>query len=222
MLYEVVIWIGSFVILISFILSIILSLNSHTINYMKWFFIIPLIALILSINTIINLHFHLLSKTSLYQIQLLLTFAELFVWCRYFLVLNKSKFDSGIIILVFSFFSLITACLFIFNKFNEPNLQIICLFSISKTIFCIYYYYKLFKSPPIHNLKKDPSFWTVNGLLFYSCLSIPFYSFHSYISFRFSKIEALDIFSISNMLIIIMHFFFIKGYICSLRLHKVS
>lgn len=220
MLNEVVIWVGSFVILTSFILSYCICWKKDKPKYLKYFFAIPLISFCITINTIINLYFHLLDKVVFYQIQLLICFLDLFIWCYIFLLINKSKFDSSIIISVFSIIFFLTSSMFIINEFNRPNFQIICLFNISKSILCVHYYYKLFKTPPVYNLKTDPVFWIINGLFFYSCLSIPFYSFHTYIMIKFSEMLAVDVLAFSNMLIIVMHFFFIKAYLCSIRMHR--
>jgi hypothetical protein len=87
-------------------------------------------------------------------------------------------------------------------------------------VFCIYFYHKLFKDLPTKNIKSEPSFWIVTGLFFYSCLSVPFYTLNEYMRSSFTRIVYTNIFSISNILIIIMHLFFIKAYICTIRLHK--
>jgi hypothetical protein len=133
--------------------------------------------------------------------------------------LNDRKKSKKIKILFLSTL-LIAVYLIYFNSTNTPNLHIHALSNICKTIFCIFFYNKLFKNTPHQNILLEPSFWIVTGLIFYSCLSLPFYALNSYIRQQFVPVISYNIFSISNMLIIIMHLFFLKAYLCTTRLLK--
>jgi len=221
MFNTTVLWVGSLIIIISFCFSIHISLKKGKPLYMKYFFFIPLIALLITINTFIDKYFHLLDKPVFYKIQLLISFFDLFVWSLFFLKLNKSKTVTIIITGTLLAIFLLTSLLFITTEFSKPNFQIICIFNISKSLLCIHYYFKLFQKPPIYNLKSDPAFWISNGLFFYSCISLPFFSFHNFINTQLSEMLALDLLTLSNMLIIIMHLFFLKAYICSIKTHRV-
>ncbi len=136
----------------------------------------------------------------------------------------SSVFDnkSDTIKLKIAFF--ITFCFALFSYFynplDKPNLHTLSIFNICKTIFCIYFYYDLFRKPPYQKIKSEPSFWIITGLFFYSCLSMPFYALNDYLRAEFPATISENLFTISNIMIIIMHLFFIKAYLCTLRLRK--
>lgn len=213
-----VVWLGTGIILISFITALLIPKNN--IPYMKGFFFCPLIALLVSINTICGSLFSMYSINLFFIIQNFMSLLDLLFWCTFFLIIFKNKKDADKIKILLAITLLVAVYLYFFSKVNNQNLHLIALAAICKTIFCIFFFYKLFKNLFYQNLLKEPSFWIVTGLIFYSCLSLPFYGLNSYFKFQFSSIIASNIFSISNMLLIIMHLFFIKAYICTMRVHK--
>lgn len=221
MFNNIVIWVGSIIIIISFILSIHISIKKDKPLYLKYFFFIPLIALLITINTITDKYFHIVDKEVFYIIQMLITFFDLLVWIHFFLQINNNKSDAILIKTIFFVIYLLTSAMFITNEFSKPNFQIICIFNIGKSILCIHYYYKLFQKPPIDNLNKNPAFWIINGLFFYSCISIPFFSFQNFFMNQLSEMLSLDFIIFSNILIIIMHLFFLKAFSCSIKVHRV-
>ncbi len=216
-LNNIVIWFGTGVIIISFIIALSLSKNSN--NYMKGFFLCPLIALLVSINSIFGSIFFLYNQELCFLIQSFLFLFELLFWSFFFLKILKDKKDSMKIKILFSITLLISIYLIYFSNVDKRNLNIVALSVICKTIFCIFFYYDLFKNLSYRNILLEPVFWIVTGLIFYSCLSLPIYTLNSYIKLLL-PVFASNIFSISNMLIIIMHLFFIKAYLCKIRLHK--
>ena len=44
-------------------------------------------------------------------------------------------------------------------------------------IFCIYYFYELFRMPKYVNLKNNPAFWICSGLLFFCACGFPLWGF---------------------------------------------
>ena len=213
-----VIWIGTVVILISFIMAIIIPINKRT--YMKGFYIYSLIALLTSFNTILGSLFLLYNSKLFYIIQSTLNLCNLAFWTFFFLALLKDRIYSTIIYILFISTFLLAVSLLNLSYINKPNLQIRALINMCQTIYCIIFYHKLFKNITYQNILLEPSFWIVAGLIFFSCLSLPFYALNSYIKQEFPLIISANIFSISNMLIIIMHLFFIKAYLCTIRLHR--
>ncbi len=217
-LNDTVIWIGSGVILISFVLSILIPANNKA--YMKGFFFCPLIGLLVSANSIISVFLTLYAKEINFFIQSFLQLCDLLFWVLFFLKILNDKNQFKKIIILFISTLLIAGYLLYFNRTSIPNLHINALSNLCKIFFCISFYNKLFKNPPNQNILLEPSFWIVTGLIFYSCLSLPFYALHNYIRQNFVPIISYNIFSISNMLIIIMHLFFIKACLCTISLHK--
>ena len=221
-LHYMVIWIGTFVILVSFVLSLLLNKKFRIRNYMKGFYILPLIALLLSVNTIFNILFHAYNNKHFFLLQYSLSILDLIFWRVFFVNLFTNIKDVNKVKLFFLIVLILTSILFFLNDWGNPNFQAISIFNFCKTLFCILYFYKLFKDIPEKNITLEPSFWIVTGLFFYSGLSIPFYSLHNYIKSNTPLFISTNIFAISNMLIIIMHLFFIKAYLCTTRLHRAS
>ncbi len=218
-LSNVIIWAGTGIILISFIAAIFISQNNRV--YMKWFFLYPLVALLVSINSICGSLLLLYPVTLFFTIQSTMVLLDLFFWYYFFyMILNNKKDRNKLKILLFITL-FIAFYLLLFNNVDKRNLHIAALSAICKTVFCIFFFYKIFKNLYYKDILKEPAFWIVTGLIFCSCLSLPFYGLHSYIKSQFSPLIASNIFSVSNILIIIMHLFFFKAYLCTIRVHKV-
>lgn len=216
-LNNIIIWIGTGVILISLILAVIVPKNN--IAYMKGFFICPLISLLVSVNSISSRFYFLYPIEKNFLIQSILHLFDLLFWTWFFLkVLNEKKDSRNVKILFVT--TLLFACYLLFKSTSNSNLHIHALSNMCKTFFCIFFYNNLFKKLPDQNILLKPSFWIVTGLIFYSCLSLPFYALSNYVKARFSPLFFSNIFAISNMLIIIMYLFFIKAFVCTIRLHK--
>ncbi len=213
-----VIWIGTSVILVSFLISLFIPKNK--IAYMRGFYFCPLIALLLSINAIYSLYFPVYFKDMLFTIQNCLFILDLLFWYHFFLKVLNNKKDSEKLEKLLLLTLLFAVYLIFFSTAGTKNLHVIALTAICKTIFCVFFYYKLFKNLYYQNILKEPSFWIITGLIFCSCLSLPFYGLHSYIKSQFSSLISSNIFSVSNMLIIIMHLFFIKAYLRTIQVHK--
>ena len=141
-------------------------------------------------------------------------------WSIFFLKIFTTKNDSLKIKIMLGITLCVALFSYYFNSFDKQNFHTISFFNIYKTTFCVFFYNKLFKDAPEQNIKHEPSFWVITGLFLFSCLSIPFYALNDYIKSQFSFIISTNIFASSNILIIIMHFFFIKAYICTIRLPK--
>jgi len=188
---------------------------------MKKFFLYPLIALLISINSICGPLLLLYPINLYFTIQNYLFLVDLFFWyCFFSVILNDKKDDNKIkILFIITFF--VALYLLFFNNVDKRNLHIGALSAICKTVFCIFFFYKLFKNLYYQNILKEPLFWIVTGLIFNSSLSLPFYGLNSYIKSQFPSLVSSNIFSVSNMLIIIMHLFFMKAYLCTTQVHKV-
>ena len=217
---NIIIWIGTLTIVISFIFALSISKMRNTRIYMNYFFIYPLIGVLISVNSILTSFFSWYKKSINFPLQNLFLLLDLIFWVMFFSSVFDNKSDT--IKLKIAFF--ITFCFALFSYFynplDKPNLHTLSIFNICKTIFCIYFYYDLFRKPPYQKIKSEPSFWIITGLFFYSCLSMPFYALNDYLRAEFPATISENLFTISNIMIIIMHLFFIKAYLCTLRLRK--
>lgn len=217
-LNSVVIILGTFVIVISTTFSVLIRQRSNKL-YLRFFFINPFLALLISINTILNRYFFLLKKET-FIIQYLFLIFDLVFWAFFFQIIARNHQEKIFHKIVLAVSGLLIVVLFLSSDLTRSNLHIVSLFSLCKTIFCISFFHGLFSDIPYKNIKSEPLFWICCGLLFYSALSIPFYSLRDFIYLNFPLL-AQDIFAISNVLIIIMHLFFIKAYLCIIRQRRV-
>ncbi len=58
------------------------------------------------------------------------------------------------------------------QTFHTVTYSLGCLLIV---IFCIYYFFELFKIPKSLNLINNPAFWICSGLLFFYCCGFPLY-----------------------------------------------
>ena len=187
---------------------------------MKWFYLAPLIALLVSVNSICGKMYSLYSTTLFFNIQSFLFLVDLVFWYLFFSNILNNRNDSIKLNILLSISLSVAAYLLFFSNVDKKNLNIVALSAIFKTIFCILFYYKLIKNLFYQKILLEPAFWIVTGLIFYSSLSLTFYGLNGYIKLQFSPSIASNIFSISNMLIIIMHLFFIKAYLCTIQARR--
>lgn len=187
---------------------------------MKWFFLCPLIALLASINSICGRFFSLYQTDSFFTVQIFLFLTDFIFWFSFFLqIINEKKDRIQLKILLLTILFLALYLLF-FSKVDKRNMHIVALTAICKTVFCIFFFYKVFKNVLYENILKEPAFWIITGLFFCSTLSLPFYALYSYIKAQFSPLITSTFFSFTNILIIIMHLFFIKAYLCTIQVSR--
>ena len=86
-------------------------------------------------------------------------------------------------------------------------------------IFCIYFFYEMFRMPRSVNLKNNPGFWICSGLLFFCCCGFPLYGFiNVWAKIPFMVKNLISIFSILN---IFLYSLFTIGFLC-LKTQKYS
>ena len=217
-LSTVVTIIGTGVILFNFIFASVLSKSQNSI--LKVFFICILIALLESVNSIFGIFLPTYIHTFCFPIQNILFLLDSFFWAFFFLKVLKDEKSQKNLKILFGITFTISAYLLYSNNITQVSTQVLAVINICKTIFCILYYRNLFKMISSQNLLRDPIFWIVTGVLLYSCISLPIYCLNNYIRLQFPLLIARNIFSISNMFIIIMNIFFIKAFLCTTSLHK--
>lgn len=79
-------------------------------------------------------------------------------------------------------------------------------------IFCVYYFYELFKTPKYVNLKNNPAFWICSGLLFFCACGFPMWGFMN-VWGKFPFIVRNFIF-IQIILNVFLYSLFIIGFLC--------
>ncbi|MFZ1783717.1 MAG: hypothetical protein WAU23_00840, partial [Ferruginibacter sp.] len=188
--------------------------------YMKWLFMAIIVGLLVTINTFLGVYLIWYSAQIQFSIQSILLLLDLACWTLFFFCLLNETVNRKVIKAMFFFTISIALFLFYHNGKSQPNFHIVVLLNVCKTGFCVLYYQNIFKNVSGENILTEPPFWIVSGVIFYSSLSLPFYGLNSYIRNEFPPLISNNIFSISNIFVIIMYLFFIKAHLCKTHPHK--
>jgi len=213
--------IQSVIILASFLFSLKLFQNGAIPKYMKGFYWYPTIALlVLSPTFFTDFTNREYMKVCNYinNISILFHFAFLSTFIlRVTPKINRYKKYFQFLFYLFLFLILIVL---ISNYLGKQVNQAFSISSFGLTIFCINYYYQLFNNIPKYDLKNEPSFWVVNGIFFCMSLHIPITSTVDYLQNKISRDLCNILLSILSFCYLVMHLFFIKAIVCSIRPRK--
>jgi hypothetical protein len=218
---KTIIVIGTVVILISFSLATAMRKNKAIPGYLKYFYLLPLMQFLLSVKSIIYL-LKISSAVDKYGLQFekIIVALDLLFWMFFFTALFKNfRFNKFVKILGLISFSLII--LYLINNIKSLDYDLIGFTNIVKCAFCIMYFFSIFSDIPNLDLKKDPKFWIISGLLFCSTVSTPVFLSAGYFRNYSSSYLTYTILAIGNSAIIIMHLLFIKGYLCIIQPRKI-
>jgi len=91
--------------------------------------------------------------------------------------------------------------------------------SLLTIIFCVYFFYELFRIPHSINLKTHPGFWIVTGLLFFNACSLPFIGLANYI-YQFSPLLISKLQFILSFLNILLYLLFTIAFLCRLSFQR--
>ena len=186
---------------------------------MNNFFWYPLLAFIVALPGMVATFFgnnqfwkpaHLLNNISLF-------FHYSFLSTFIIKILPRGKNDK-ILKIVFIFFLILIVLLLFTDDLKKINGPAFAIANLGLTVFCMTYYYYIFNTPPVLQLRDEPSFWIITGIFFCMTLHIPMYATYNYLHGRISSSTFILFGSISAFSYTIMHLFFIKAYICSAHL----
>ena len=91
--------------------------------------------------------------------------------------------------------------------------------SLLTIIFCVYFFYELFRIPHSISLKVHPGFWIVTGLLFFNACTLPFIGLANYI-YQFSPVLINNLQSILSFLNVLLYLLFTIAFLCRLRFQR--
>jgi len=91
--------------------------------------------------------------------------------------------------------------------------------SLLTIIFCVYFFYELFRIPHSISLKKHPGFWIVTGLLFFNACTLPFIGLANYI-YQFSPILINYLQSILSFLNVLLYLLFTIAFLCRISFQR--
>lgn len=205
------IWIEAGASLLAFIAAITLSKKDKP--YMKGFFYCTVIGFLLSLNNICSSLYQYYGQPVYRSADAILLMADIIFWYLFFnrilkvpenKQLLKSFFQSA------AFIAIVFAAVF-FN--SETYLQVSIVTNGCKVAFCFIFYHELFKKLSIQNILTEPSFWIICGLVFFSCLTVLINLIASFTYHKFSPTIYNGLFSLLDIVAIIMYIFFIKALI---------
>ena len=82
-------------------------------------------------------------------------------------------------------------------------------------IFCIYYFYELFRLPKSGKLVNNPAFWICSGLLFFYCCGFPLFAAINFWSAGISRPVLYSLGKIVIILNIFLYSLFIIAFLCA-------
>jgi len=102
------------------------------------------------------------------------------------------------------------------HQFNTMTHDISSLLII---IFCVCFFFELFTRPEALNLKKNPGFWVVTGLLFFNACTLPLLGLANYI-YQFSPAILPNFQAILTILNILLYVLFTIAFLCRSSLSR--
>lgn len=185
-------------------------------EYFKYIFIFIVLGLLISLNSIIikNYTWYFNSFIRIFIQQLLLLFQSLILGLFFIEILKKSNLIKKIkLFLLISILTQLTLLFIVFSTKTEIKSNIAS--NLFLLICCLLYLRELMYNKPTLILVKSSVFWIVIGIFYSSCISLPINSLIPFIkkSNEYSNLRG-QIFSITNMSVIILYLFIIKSYLC--------
>ena len=155
----------------------------------------------------------------------LYNFFTVFEFCFYLWVINliiNNRLLKKIIRISLLLYMVISVNNIIFiqkmKAFHTVTYALGCLLVV---IFCVYYFFELFKLPKSVKLKNNPAFWICTGLLFFYCCGFPLYGLTNYLS-GISRLIIKNFYSIIIILNIFLYSLFTIAFLCRLKARKYT
>ncbi len=105
---------------------------------------------------------------------------------------------------------------FILGSIDKLHITTYSLGCLIIVIFSIYYFYELFKSTASVDLKREPAFWIITGLLFFYTCSFPIFGFSNFIS----AVIAKNIGAVLLIINVILYILFAVAFLCRIRIQR--
>ena len=149
---------------------------------------------------------------------LLFNFFSILWVCYYLFIISQMivnlKIKRVIWVTIAVYFLIVTSQLIFVQKLQPTVFNTIphSLGFLIIVIFCIYYFYELFRMPKYVNLKNNPAFWICFGLLFFCACGFPLWGFFNV----WAKIPLVvnNFMTIITILNFFLYSLFIIGFLC--------
>jgi hypothetical protein len=215
-LNKFIFYFGTAVIAITFILAL-LHIKTKKPAYFKYIFCYVVLGLLISLSNFLFIIEYLPSNNLILVSQTILTSFQTLCFCLAFL--SERIIKKSILIILFILFVMLESFLIKWICFDvKPPSYYVSLeaavFQGFILIFSITYFKRLLHSLPTKKLKYDPFFWIAVGILFYSACSFPISTLLPFLDYKIPDNLLYQIFSISNMSLIVLYLFICKAYLC--------
>lgn len=165
------------------------------------------------IEEVFALYLSTIGKTNLP----LYNFFTTFEFCFYLWIINLVIHNTrvkGIIKITIVFYAILAIINILFiqkiRTFHTITYSLGCLLIV---IFCIYYFFELFRLPKSVSLATNPAFWICSGLLFFYCCGFPLYGLINYWS-DISQLVLKNFDRIFTILNIFLYTLFTIAFLC--------
>jgi hypothetical protein len=206
-------------IILSFIFSLRTINNINIPKYLQGFYWYNIVALFFALLSLVET-FITGIKISPFLLNFSLIFHFIFLGTFIIKTMPQSSLTMWLKIIFIIFTLLIVAYIFSYNFFKINN-KAYSVSNFALTIICLFYYYQLFKKPPILSLKEMPSFWIVSGVFFGMGINTPFSAIVDFFKYKPNILNHVFFYVLMTNGYIIMHLFFIKGFLCSTKVKKI-
>jgi len=201
-----------FVILATFILSIILTFKISSRKYLKFFPLYHASSVLTELIT--DKYFTSSTKpyaTSSSIAYNIFTVVE-FLFFSFFIY---TSVQTGRKVIIFSIVCFLTIITLLGRKYNFqfPGHVSLLIQNIFLLVACIVYFNDLFTTFAVRDLSKDPAFWVITGILYYSVITTPLQVYRLF--YKTELYDKISVYIITNSTAyILMYMLFIKAYTC--------
>lgn len=156
---------------------------------------------------------------------ILYNFFSTFEFCFYLwiisLVINDRRWKRSVRMSIAIYALIAVINIFFIQKmqtFHTITYAIGCLLIV---LFCVYYFFELFRLPKSEKLLKNPAFWICSGLLFFYCCGFPLYGLINFWQ-DISKLVVKNFGQIVTILNIFLYSLFMIAFLCRIRTRKYT
>jgi hypothetical protein len=213
-LHNAIIFIGTFIIIINLLIAIFF-IRKEKPYYYKFLFIFIFVGLLISLNSIINILIKPLGNQILPITERLLLLVQFFLVAKLYKELLKKSLLKKTINNLFYLSILVQITLVSISIFMSVPSYTKIGTNAFLILFSVFYYRDLLTNKPKLIILKSSTFWLVTGIFFSFSISFPVYALIPFLS-KFPDYNNIkyQLFSISNIALIVMYLFFIKSYLC--------
>ena len=215
-LHNFVILFGTGVIIIAFFVALAFLKKDKPV-YFKYILTFIILGLLISLNSVVYFYLFWYAINLTILIEQLLLLLQSLMLCLFFVEVLKNVTIVKKIRLLIYLSILIQAILIIllFSKNIKIKIRPLISSNLILAIFCIFYLRNLMKNTPAISITKSTTFWIVMGILYSSCIGFPVNFLVMLIPVDQQYLDLhYQIFSISNMSLIVLYLLIIKSYLC--------